>query len=711
MKEALKVPHNRRRDKVQLSCDFCRKRKLKCDRKQPCGTCSSRDQSTSCHYPSETIRQPRQSSKSAPNSIQRRLSRLEDTVSSLARGLSNEGDAAVATTFPSQVQLGAFPNLPGRQSDGSENGTKVVTAPRATEHGVICTSSATTVYVSSCHWSAVMNSISGLGQSVPTLSQNQRQSPPKRPVTASSPDREILDPGPDLLYGRYRLVSKDELLQEVPDRRLVDRLVSAYFNELNLPYAFIHPASFLQQYKNFWTRPSETPLIWLGLLYGIICLGIQLGVASYDHPHKQLKQNHQPPDRPKFLEQVIQCLILGNYSRGGPFVIETLLHYLAIEHLRWPDSKVGSWLLFGTIHRLALRMGYHRDSSCFPGISVFEGEIRRRIWITIYSLDILLSLQVGLPRSIKDGQWDSQPPRNLLDAEFDGDSVELPPSRPESEDTPILLLIAEFRLVRVLGQISDWTMSTDLSREASPKTNEKALENLLRSTYDGFPKHLKFTSLTECLSQKPQDIIGKINVTALLHKALIILYRRSIMPKNTLPCHCSSSDNEDPVLIGEVNAIKTCVDAALQLLEFQNIIHTEQRPGGILHSIRWTISSTMSHEFITATVVLCAYALRIAAANPVDEGERDKMGEIGLALKRSYHIWLRQSDQSSEAKRMTDLLTFVLRRLDILNYGQSDMLRAGESYSSLVGEYGDFNLDCDWISFEDLVKLGSRENS
>ncbi|KAF5005463.1 hypothetical protein FDECE_8095 [Fusarium decemcellulare] len=672
MNRTTKSSQNRRRDKVQLSCDFCRKRKLKCDRKQPCGTCSSRDQFASCHYPSDTIRQPRQSSKSAPSSIQERLGQLEGTVGFPAQSLSNEGDAAVAIASPSQVQFGASPSLLGTQPDGNENRTKAVAAPRPTDHGVICINSTTTVYVSSCHWSAVMNSISELGQSVPTLPQNQQLSPLKRPLTVGAPDRETLDPGPDLLYGRYRLVSKDELLQGMPDRHLVDRLVSAYFNELNLPYAFIHPASFLQQ----------------------------------------------PSDRPNFLEQVIQCLILGNYSRGGPFVIETLLHYLAIEHLRWPDSKVGSWLLFGTIQRLALRMGYHRDSSCFAGISVFEGEIRRRIWITIYSLDVLLSLQVGLPRSIKDEQSDSQPPRNLLDAEFDEDSVELPPSRPESENTPILLLIAEFRLVRVLGQISDWTMSTDLARGASLETNEKLLENLLRSTYDGLPKHLKFTSLTECLAQKPQDIIGQINLTALLHKALIILYRRSIMPKNTPPCHCSSSGNEDPDLIGDVNAIQTCVDAALQLLEFQNIIHTEQQPGGILHSIRWTISSTMSHEFITATVVLCAYTLRIAASqadlstvDPVDEGERDKMGIIGLALKRSYDIWLRQSEQSNEAKRIADLLTFVLRRLDIQICEQSDMLRTVESYSSLTGEYGDFNLDCDWISFEDLINLGNGKSS
>ena len=77
---------------------------------------------------------------------------------------------------------------------------------------------------------------------------------------------------------------------------------------------------------------------------------------------------------------MIQCLRLGNYMKGAPHTIEALLAFLQTEYLQGEDTQHGCWQLTGVIIRVALKMGYHRDGSHFPNISVYEAEMRRRTW-------------------------------------------------------------------------------------------------------------------------------------------------------------------------------------------------------------------------------------------------------------------------------------------------------------------------------------------
>lgn len=52
-------------------------------------------------------------------------------------------------------------------------------------------------------------------------------------------------------------------------------------------------------------------------------------------------------------------------------------------------------------------MGYPRDPSRFPSITLFGGEIRRRLWMMLYCMDVMISIQMGMPSLIKDEQCDT----------------------------------------------------------------------------------------------------------------------------------------------------------------------------------------------------------------------------------------------------------------------------------------------------------------
>ena len=304
------------------------------------------------------------------------------------------------------------------------------------------------------------------------------------------------------------------------------------------------------------------------MLYGVMCLSTQFhpkpGVPSYI-------EDSETEDPPQYLEQVVQCLVLGDYTRGGPHVIEALIHYFVIEHFRRPDTETGMWLLMGMVLRLALRMGYHRDPSHFPNISVCQAELRRRTWATLYSADVMLSLQVGVPRMINEGQWDTQPPRNLLDSDFDEDTEELPPSRPDHDVTPMLFAISRQKMAVVVGMIAD------MANMNEPDISEsRRIEQLLESTYASIPPALKFTALSDCLADSSMNILLRMTLASIYHKAKIMLNWQRI---NALSRSLEKNEVE--------KSRQTCISSALKILEYQEITDTESQPGGTLYSMKW----------------------------------------------------------------------------------------------------------------------------
>lgn len=58
-------------------------------------------------------------------------------------------------------------------------------------------------------------------------------------------------------------------------------------------------------------------------------------------------------------------------------------------------------------------MGYHRDPKHLAGISVFEGEMRRRVWLNLVQIEALMSYQLGFPSMIPSEFCDTEVPRNL----------------------------------------------------------------------------------------------------------------------------------------------------------------------------------------------------------------------------------------------------------------------------------------------------------
>ncbi|ATY61420.1 fungal specific transcription factor [Cordyceps militaris] len=732
----------RRRDKAQLSCNLCRKRK------QPCWNCSSRGLASSCAFPENSDVTPAPADAVAAaakaTSFQERINHLEGLVVQLLQQDNNHPDS----TSPPQLCAKCTAPLgqagraePHRPPATAETPVTVASPVRASSHpldvGKLQIDSVKSAYVSSPHWSAVLNGLSALKSFWPAAdndgvdddndddaddnffpgdqSDNQYykrdldsyESPTQ--VPAAPPGKRRFQ----LLFGGHRPQSIQDILQVLPSRDVVDRLVLLYFNNMMLPYAnvasalvaVIHSGNFLTQYEKFWTSPYETPILWIAMLFGIMSVASQTEAAwalyAYGPPTtasrsppttlqpSQPLSSPFPLQTPPYVDQVVACLILGEYTKGGAYAIEALLHYQFIEVTSSADGHADAWLLSGIVTRLAYRMGYHRDPSHFPSISAFQGETRRRLWITVHAMDTMMSAQMGLPRLIKAGSSDVRLPRNLHDADFEPNCATLPPERPWTDLTPTLHLIAKHRLFTVIGVITDMNMSVGPECPAPTIAREKELTKLIQDTYDQLPDKCKFHSMLGCIADKAADIIHRIGASALLQKGLIAIHWHRMMASDALEEAEQLRDASDADRAHIQQSYITCIHAALKVLGFHSIVETESRPGGGLFPQRIQASSVIKHEFLMSTVLLCRHLYRVAAGpfgSPLLEaalesssssigGARSGGDEAGsaaalpepqtveAALRRSHSIWQRGGAVSSEARRISSILDALFRKL------------------------------------------------
>jgi hypothetical protein len=147
-------------------------------------------------------------------------------------------------------------------------------------------------------------------------------------------------------------------------------------------------------------------------------------------------------------------------------------------------------------------MGYHRDPGNFKSLSPYEGEMRRRMWAIIYSLDVGFAMQMGLPSSIKTSISDTLPPRNLQDRDFDARSIELPPARPMDELTSSTVILSKLHVATSLGVISDMICSPNpLSHE-----DLNAANSMLDLMYATIPEPCKLRPVFESLLDPPSVV-------------------------------------------------------------------------------------------------------------------------------------------------------------------------------------------------------------
>lgn len=399
--------------------------------------------------------------------------------------------------------------------------------------------------------------------------------------------------------------------------------------------------------------------MWIGLLFSMMWLSSQLQ-QSFLGPSKASPATGQPQIVPqateaqvtadRYKEQAIQCLILGHYTKGGRYVLETLILYFLVECFHIKDTpEIGIWVLVGNIVQIAIHMGYHRDAKHFPNISPFAGEMRRRVWAMIVQLDMSISTQLGLPRLVKESQTNTAEPRNLYDSDFDEHTAEIPTSRPETEVTPTLYVLAKLRLLSVGVKVAD------VATEPRLHTYDEvmSLDKQVNEARDALPSSLKWDGLALSLNVPSQMIIQRIWLEIIVLQLKIVLHRKFIEPSRLDQQYDQSRS--------------ICFSAAMKILELQRLVDEETQPDGLLYQNRWRVSSAFTNDFLLATSILC-FCLKTHTEKRKEQLSNSEdakletvdMEKVRQLLTTSRDIWSRQCDSSREARKATAALHYVL---------------------------------------------------
>ncbi|KAE8352768.1 hypothetical protein BDV28DRAFT_148725 [Aspergillus coremiiformis] len=672
-----------RRNRVPLSCDPCRVRKLKCNREKPCQNCIARDEKIKCKYKGSSVRaQPISHHEEPGDSMQQRIDHLEGLVKRLI----------------AQHQGTPLANA-SRSQDSSKSGLSCVTAdaPDTSDMaGVTLIDDVHSVYKGTEDWFDVLQEINNLKR---VWSQTQDGQPDYSNIQPTLPN--TVD-GSSLLFGHVNSIDKLEILATLPPKPEIDRLIIRFFDRESFPIrlprklrqiflstdykltmvpAILHEPTFMREYTEHWRDPSRTNVIWLGLLFSI--LGITM--LSYH-------QFGEPPEYDGISESLFQlyrlrtaqCLIQGDIAKCLPYTLETLRFNATAELNRKDDNSRGLWIMTGVIVRAAVNMGYHREPS--SSISVLQAEYRRRVWYSVIGMDDVASFLAGFPRMLPAIYTDTKEPRNLHDWELSEDITILPTSRPPTESTPVSYLIVKGRLFRALGRV------TDLRNNPSQGTYDTVvdIDKHLYEAYQGIPQHMKIYGRPEQFSN--------LQLVSMYHYGMCILHRKYIAKARLDPRYNISRDR--------------CISSALALLDCQQFL----KPA-------WYKSSQIRKMSNLAAMLLFL---------DLEHGRRDcnsntcsNSGDLLQALEKSCALWGKAKGTCNEAQNIYQILTSMLSSFQNVSETSSSRTQSPGSLfefaglspqfqpfpDSLSGENALFatsnDMDIDWVAWDALIERAS----
>ncbi|KAK8088989.1 hypothetical protein PG997_003950 [Apiospora hydei] len=486
-------------------------------------------------------------------------------------------------------------------------------------------------------WSVLLDGIS---------EGREQRSDSSRSPAESDHSSHPSSPGPKLFYS-CPPATRADILASLPPRRTSDRLISAFFNFLDsAAAAIVHSGEFLNAYKRFWDDPSSVSIIWISMLYSVLCIASRVQHTVGFQRDRSTQEQAKPTSETTsgYQEKAVQALMLGQYTKGGPYVVEALLAYFTAEHFTSMDAQIESWLILSVTVNIAMRQGYHRDPRHFPQLSPYEGEMRRRVWATLYQVDLSISVQMGMPKLIRDSVSDTRLPGNYSDTDFDSSTAQLPAPRAETDVTPLLYTITKTRLVRVIGMVMEHVTEVQI-----PSYEEVLrIDAILDDVYANVPDVFRWEGMSESILSSTAVVSQKFFLHTIYQKSKLLLHRQYI-----------PSQGQQQGLEKYEYSRKRALEAGLAILRLHHIIVEESKPHGQLYSSQFMFNSLVSYDLFAGALAVCFY-LQHHRANL----EFEKLQETKRLLRKSQGLWIEASSTSVEAAKAAEALRIFLNRLD-----------------------------------------------
>lgn len=259
-------------------------------------------------------------------------------------------------------------------------------------------------------------------------------------------------------------VTDADIFAVLPVRRIVDTQSALYFRTWETSYRILHEPSFWEEYYAFWGNASMDKDRASFAVTLLLIIAITKCVDAKD----DVFVGDTTADRQAAHDLIDIC---ENWINLQPRKRVTLsffqLHCLSLLAKRVNCVRLKQdWLNSGDLLRLALTSGMHRDPILLGNgtISVFDQQMKKRLWITVMELELQSSIESGLQSGLTALYFDTPAPANLADDAFSMNTEQLPPEEPFGHFTSASYLIASLKSLPLrihLAQLLN-TPSSDL---------------------------------------------------------------------------------------------------------------------------------------------------------------------------------------------------------------------------------------------------------
>ncbi|KKA19657.1 C6 transcription factor, partial [Rasamsonia emersonii CBS 393.64] len=418
------------------SCVTCRRRKVRCNKRDPCSNCVKAG--IECVFPGPG-RAPRKPRRTPDAELLSRLRRLEGVVESLGGAAAIDRLASANSTAPPPLTVRENNNL---QASGacddifqSDQNTVQRRKDMHEEFGRLVIDEGRSQYVSNRFWASVGDQIEELQDILDPPSPDTDDYPsPGDSINSGSQSHDAF------LFG-YRSVAHT-LRNYHPTPTQLFVLWKTYEHNVAPLVTVLHKPTIRNILVDASANPDSLDKNTEALAFSVYLAA----VISMTHEQcvSELGEEREAAiSRYRFATE--QGLARANLLNSQNLtLIQAAILFLTC--IRRQDDTRFVWTLSAVVLRLATGLGLHRDGTNF-GLSPFETEMRRRAWWHICILDLRAAEDHGTDPMINDVMYDTRLPLNINDDDIGPDTKTPPPEREGCTDMTFSLIRCEVTLV------------------------------------------------------------------------------------------------------------------------------------------------------------------------------------------------------------------------------------------------------------------------
>lgn len=227
--------------------------------------------------------------------------------------------------------------------------------------------------------------------------------------------------------------ASDTLKRLLPTKDRCQHFMHLYFKHFEGIYRILHTKTFWGQFEKLWSGELASPSSFTAVLLAA------MSCARCLYPDERMSFEGYCSGAAIEAGRWVQAAeaFHSQQSQKHTTITSFQLPCLLLLSKRINDIKVKRhFLLSQTLIATAISAGFHRSPSVLgQRATIYEQEMRRRLWATMTELEFSCSINWGVSTFSSTLFVDCEPPSNLDDDDFDENTTEYPQPRPDNEFT------------------------------------------------------------------------------------------------------------------------------------------------------------------------------------------------------------------------------------------------------------------------------------